>query len=107
MVRGDAGMLAVIHNSNVIIIIMNLDFLESLRMRLEDLQENDPHSAELIEDDREAEECHDYRINIDLDKEGRVVLKSSHIQIEDFIIGPTLGTGSYGRVKQVRLKARP
>jgi serine/threonine protein kinase len=29
------------------------------------------------------------------------------MQLSDFMIGPTLGTGSYGRVRQVKLKQKP
>lgn len=76
-------------------------------MKLEDLQPDDPEGQELEESDKETEKCHDYKIKINVDKEGRVVLKSNHLSVDDFIVGPTLGTGSYGRVKLVRLKNKP
>lgn len=40
-------------------------------------------------------------------KEGRLVQREQSLQLSDFMIGPTLGTGSYGRVRQVKLKHRP
>ena len=66
-----------VHTS--IIIVMNLDFLESLRMRLEDLKEDDQLSAELVEDDREVETTEDYKIHINVDRDGRVLLKRNQI----------------------------
>ena len=86
---------------------MNTDFLESLRMKLEDLQPDDSEPADLFESDKETEEDGDYKIKINLDKEGRVILKSNTVSVDDFIVGPTLGTGSYGRVKLVKLKNKP
>lgn len=86
---------------------MNIDFLESLRMKLEDLQPDDPEPEEFVESDKEIQHSHDYKIKINLDKEGRVVLKSNNLSVDDFVVGPTLGTGSYGRVKLVRPKSKP
>lgn len=62
---------------------------------------------ELDDSDIQTEENSDYKIHINLDKEGRVQLKSNLVTVDDFVVGPTLGTGSYGRVKLVKLKTRP
>lgn len=52
-------------------------------------------------------DSHGYEIALPLNKEGRLIQREQQLQLEDFVIGPTLGTGSYGRVRQVKLKYKP
>lgn len=87
---------------------MNEEFVVSLNNRLQQL------SLQANEDDSDSEQyqpsdadSHGYEINLPISKEGRLIQRDQQMQLEDFVIGPTLGTGSYGRVRQVRFKHRP
>jgi hypothetical protein len=46
-------------------------------------------------------------MNLLMGSEARLIQREQSIQLSDFIVGPKLGTDSYGRVRQIKLKHNP
>lgn len=88
---------------------MNEEFVVSLNNRLQQLSLKDEFDEESESEQYQPSDADSqgYDIVLPIGKEGRLIQRDQQLQLSDFMIGPTLGTGSYGRVRQVRLKQKP